>query len=82
MNPMTKKQIYTIETTLKTNMLLNYDRYNNNVLTNVQRITNIYNKTRDIDIIFMQTENLDKYFNTRFINVHYLHQLLDEDDDF
>lgn len=79
---MTKKQIYTIETTLKTNMLLNYDRYNNNVLTNVQRITNIYNKTRDIDIIFMQTENLDKYFNTSFINVHYLHQLLDEDDDF
>jgi hypothetical protein len=79
---MTKKQIYTIETTLKTNMLLNYDRYNNDVLINTQRITNIYDKTRDIDIIFMQTENLDKYFNTRFINVRYLHQLLDEDDDF
>ena len=81
---MIKKQIYTIETTLKTNMLLNYDRYNNNVLVNSQRVTNIYNKSRDEDIIYihMQTENLDKYFNTRFINVRYLHQLLDDEDDF
>ena len=81
---MIKKQLYTIETTLKSNMLLNYDR-NNNLLVNNQRLVNTYNKLRDEDIIYihMQTENLDKYFITRYNNVRYLTQLVgDEDDDF
>jgi hypothetical protein len=79
---MIKKQLYTIQTTLKSNMLLNYDR-NNNVLVNSQRVINTYNKLRDEDIIYihMQTENLDKYFNTRFINIRYLNELLEDEDE-
>ena len=74
---MTKKQLYTIETTLKSNMLLNHVR-NNNVLNNNQRLVNTYNELRGEDIIYiyMQTENFDKYFNTKFNNVRYLNQLL------
>jgi hypothetical protein len=74
---MTKKQLYTIQTTLKSNMLLNHVR-NNNVLNNNQRLVNTYNELRDEDIIYiyMQTENFDKYFNTKFNNVRYLNQLL------
>jgi hypothetical protein len=84
---MIKKQLYTIQTTLKSNMLLNYDR-NNNLLANNQRLVNICNKLRDEDIIYiqmhqiLQTENFDKYFNTRFNNVQYLSGLLEDDDDF
>jgi hypothetical protein len=79
---MIKKQLYTIQTTLKSNMLLNYDR-NNNLLANNQRLVNICNKLRDEDIIYihLQTENFDKYFNTRFNNVQYLSGLLEDDDD-
>ena len=74
---MTKKQLYTIETTLKSNMLLNHVR-NNNVINNNQRLVNTYNELRDEDIIYIhiQTENFDKYFNTKFNNVRYLNQLL------
>jgi hypothetical protein len=74
---MTKKQLYTIQTTLKSNMLLNHVR-NNNVLNNNQRLVNTYNELRGEDIIYiyMQTENFDKYFNTKFNNVRYLNQLL------
>jgi UDP-N-acetylglucosamine pyrophosphorylase len=67
---MNKKQIYCFNTTIKENNLLNYYRCYSDVLDNEQRTNNIYNNIRDINItdVHQQTENFDKYFNTRYID--------------
>jgi hypothetical protein len=67
---MIKKQLYTFNSTLKQNMLLNHYRCYGDVLDNEQRVNNIYNSIREdsIDSVYLQTENYDKYFNTRFID--------------
>jgi len=67
---MIKKQLYTFNSTLKQNMLLNHYRCYGDVLDNEQRVNNIYNSIREdsIDSVYLQTENFDKYFNTRFID--------------
>lgn len=51
-------------------MLLNHYRCYGDVLDNEQRVNNIYNSIREdsIDSVYLQTENYDKYFNTRFID--------------
>ena len=67
---MIKKQLYTFNSTLKQNMLLNHYRCYGDVLDNEQRVNNTYNSIREdsIDSVYQQTENYDKYFNTRFID--------------
>lgn len=64
---MIKKQLYTIESTLKSNMLINYRR----LIFNGQR-NEIYNKQRDDNLtyIHLQTENFDKYYNTKFVGLY------------
>lgn len=51
-------------------MLLNHYRCYGDVLDNEQRANNIYNSIREdtIEYVYSQTENYDKYFNTRFID--------------
>ena len=51
-------------------MLLNHYRCYGDVLDNEQRVNNTYNSIREdsIDSVYLQTENYDKYFNTRFID--------------
>lgn len=63
---MIKKQLYTIESTLNNNKLINYSRF----LSNDER-NEIYNKERDDNLtyIHLQTENFDKYYNTRFVGM-------------
>jgi hypothetical protein len=67
---MNKKQVYCFNTTLKQNNLLNYYRCYSDVLDNEQRVNNMYNNTRDnyVTDVHQQTENFDKYFNTRYID--------------
>ena len=64
---MIRKQIYTIESTLNKNKLMNYNRFLSNGFRN-----EIYNKERDDNLtyIHLQTENFDKYYNTRFIGMY------------
>ena len=63
---MTKKQVYIFKQTLKENNLINYDRVNDNR----KRKIILNNKLRhDICPIHLRTENLDKWFNTRFLNL-------------
>jgi UDP-N-acetylglucosamine pyrophosphorylase len=85
---MIKKQGYYFNTTIKDNNLINYYRCYSDVLDNEQRTNNIYNNIRDINItdVHQQTENFDKYFNTRYIDFvrmtarqNYLEE--DEEDD-
>jgi hypothetical protein len=63
---MIKKQLYTIESTLKPNMLVNYNRIK---FDNKRRISN---KERDDNLIYrhIQTENFDKYYDTKFIGLY------------
>lgn len=89
LNHMTKKHLYTIETTLKSNILLNYYRCYSNALDNEQRTNHIYNKVRNVEEInntLTQTDNLDKYYNTKFIDyINSMNYLIEdelEDDDF
>jgi len=82
--PMTKKNLYTFETTLKKNIILN-DRYFNEVLNNTQRLVQCKNNLRDIHDDHYQTENFDKYFNTFFSNNRSFNMsqwFEDDDDDF
>jgi hypothetical protein len=67
---MNKKQAYCFNTTLKQNNLLNYYRCYGDALDNEQRTNKLYNDIRDYSIteVHQQTENFDKYFNTRFID--------------
>jgi predicted ester cyclase len=67
---MNKKQAYCFNTTIKQNNLLNYYRCYSDVLDNEQRTNRLYNDIRDYSIteVHQQTENLDKYFNTRYID--------------
>ena len=67
---MNKKQAYCFNTTLKQNNLLNYYRCYGDVLDNEQRTNNIYNNIRDnyATDAYQQTDNFDKYFNTRYID--------------
>lgn len=64
---MIKKQLYTIESTLNKNNLINYSRF----LSNNQRSNILYNKERDDNLtyIHLQTENFDKYYNTKFVGL-------------
>ncbi len=67
---MIEKRTYSIESTLKPNMLKNYNR----CLFETERINQTLNKIRDENIIciHMNTENFDKYFNTKYGNVVFL----------
>ena len=51
-------------------MLLNHYRCYGDVLDNEERVNNTYNLIREdnIEYVYSQTENYDKYFNTRFID--------------
>lgn len=64
---MIKKQLYTFNSTINKNTLINYSRF----LSNNQR-NEIYNKERDDNLtyIHLQTENYDKYYNTRYIGMY------------
>ena len=64
---MIRKQLYTFESTLNKNRLINCNRY----LSNNQR-NEIYSKERDDNLtyIHLQTENFDKYYNTRYIGMY------------
>jgi hypothetical protein len=63
---MIKKQLYTIESTLKPNMLVNYNRIK---FDNKRRISN---KERGDNLTYrnIQTENFDKYYDTKFIGLY------------
>ena len=67
---MIKKQVYSFNKTIKDNNLLNHYRYYSDVLDNEQRVNNLYNNIKDINVtdFHQQTENFDKYFNTRYID--------------
>jgi hypothetical protein len=64
---MIRKQLYTIESTLKPNLLINYNRF----LVNNRRASVIYNRERDDNLTesHLQTENFDKYYDTKFIGL-------------
>jgi len=70
LNPMIKKQGYYFNKTIKDNNLINYYRCYSDVLDNEQRTNKLYNDIRDYSIteVHQQTENFDKYFNTRYID--------------
>ena len=83
---MNKKQLYSFKTTLKQNNLLNYYRCYGDVLDNEQRTNNIYNNIRDgyATDAYQQTENFDKYFNTRYVEFLRIsmQKYFEDDDDF
>jgi|688.fasta_scaffold1591206_2 hypothetical protein len=78
---MNKKQLYTIESTLKPNMLVNYNRIK---FDNKRRISN---KERADNLTYrnIQTENFDKYYDTKFISLYMSVSIKDfvyDEDDF
>jgi hypothetical protein len=78
---MNKKQLYTIESTLKPNMLVNYNRIK---FDNKRRISN---KERADNLTYrnIQTENFDKYYDTKFIGLYMSVSIKDfvyDEDDF
>ena len=78
---MNKKQLYTIESTLKPNMLVNYNRIK---FDNKRRISN---KERVDNLTYgnIQTENFDKYCDTKFIGLYMSLSIKDfvyDEDDF
>jgi hypothetical protein len=78
---MNKKQLYTIESTLKPNMLVNYNRIK---FDNKRRISN---KERADNLTYrnIQTENFDKYYDTKFITLYMSVSIKDfvyDEDDF
>ena len=78
---MNKKQLYTIESTLKPNMLVNYNRIK---FDNKRRISN---KERGDNLTYrnIQTENFDKYYDTKFIGLYMSTSIKDfvyDEDDF
>ena len=62
---MNKKLFYSVYKTINDNNLLNYNRF----YDNHQRMHNIPNNVRDTNLteVHQQTENFDKYYNTRYI---------------
>ena len=64
---MIRKQLYTIESTINNNNLINYSR----LISNNKRVNVLYNKERDDNLtcIHLQTENFDKYYNTKFVEL-------------
>jgi hypothetical protein len=80
---MIRKQLYTIESTLKPNLLINYNRF----LVNNRRASVIYNRERDDNLTesHLQTENFDKYYDTKFIGLtifrNFSDTILGTDDD-